>query len=541
MNLETLKNVFFIGTSEKVDELCASLKPRCIQPTDKLATIGGTTERLLYNSENDTYISQHMDVYKECPYCHELEKIDDFVTVNLPQQQWFRDEGKRNFTKTITLCRRCLESETVVVPEIAGNRYLLLNNPDTVPLVYPADSDHPDDLRIGFCSNHTRVRLRNNYFSNQSDFVDLASYDYENDRVVTYQHDVASAVLWHKSLTTTVYVPFSSATLLKSEVESHPETWVQCSECHRYYHHSLIENGKCPGCREVKIYNYHHWDGQLEFLKSDTDNPDEKTFFGTEVETCGHTENKQYVSPYQHIWHLEYDGSLGYGGFEMISQPMTLAYAKEHASEFETMFQELRDHDQKSHDTSCCGYHVHVSRSAFVDDDAVYRAVALVNKFQNQMQKFARRGSQHYCRYSRIADTFTRDDIVRIVRDGDRYDAVNLTNHGSKKNTIEFRIFRGTLNHVTYLATLEFVANIVKAANEGKSFVKFGELLEGEYIEQYISDRAKYDVTFDREETISFIGFNLGRKFNELCNGTLPVNDFIAAVNSAFAMEGGAA
>lgn len=280
MNLETLKNEFFIGDEEKVNELCASLKSDCIQSTDKTVTINGTAERLLYNSEDDSYISQHMDIYKECPYCHKLEKVDDFVTVDLEFHQWFRPEGKRDTATTITLCRRCLESETVVVPEYKWGKYLILNNRDTVPFIYPADDNHPNDLRIGFCSNSERLTGGYNPYLNSEFFTDVQIYDYEKDRYVSYKHDVDwndltyydyynfetgelvpckqahSLVLWHKSLVAKVFMPYDNLelTLPKVEIESHPETWVRCSQCGKYYHHSLIENGKCFDCRSVKIH-----------------------------------------------------------------------------------------------------------------------------------------------------------------------------------------------------------------------------------------------------------------------------------------------
>ena len=44
----------------------------------------------------------------------------------------------------------------------------------------------------------------------------------------------------------------------------------------------------------------------------------------------------------------------------------------------------------------------------------------------------------------------------------DRYHAINLTN----RNTIEFRMFRGTLNIETFFATLQLVDNIVRYVKE---------------------------------------------------------------------------
>jgi len=45
---------------------------------------------------------------------------------------------------------------------------------------------------------------------------------------------------------------------------------------------------------------------------------------------------------------------------------------------------------------------------------------------------------------------------------GTRYQAVNFEN----RNTVEFRLFRGTLNYTTFMATLEIVDALVHWANQ---------------------------------------------------------------------------
>ena len=49
-------------------------------------------------------------------------------------------------------------------------------------------------------------------------------------------------------------------------------------------------------------------------------------------------------------------------------------------------------------------------------------------------------------------------ELLETAKSADRYYAVNLSNH----TTIEFRVFRGTLNINTFMATLQFVESVIQ-------------------------------------------------------------------------------
>ena len=76
----------------------------------------------------------------------------------------------------------------------------------------------------------------------------------------------------------------------------------------------------------------------------------------------------------------------------------------------------------------------------------------------NWAQKLSRGDDDEY---SEDHDELIRELNIKkdeLECDGDRYMAVNLTN----ANTIEFRLFRGTLNPTAFFAALELVDVIVK-------------------------------------------------------------------------------
>ena len=113
--------------------------------------------------------------------------------------------------------------------------------------------------------------------------------------------------------------------------------------------------------------------------------------------------------------------------------------------------------------------HVHVNRSAFGEtrerqEEVVARIVHFVEKNWWEMVKFSRRTESNlnrwaarYCSISEeVQETYKKAKDKRLGR----YVAVNLENY----DTIEFRLFRGTLRYKTFAATLQLVEQICKLA-----------------------------------------------------------------------------
>ena len=59
-------------------------------------------------------------------------------------------------------------------------------------------------------------------------------------------------------------------------------------------------------------------------------------------------------------------------------------------------------------------------------------------------------------RTEKLTDPEIQKELLDTAKNSERYYAVNLQN----EDTVEFRIFRGTLNYNTFLATLQFVYNL---------------------------------------------------------------------------------
>ena len=219
----------------------------------------------------------------------------------------------------------------------------------------------------------------------------------------------------------------------------------------------------------------------------------------------------------------------------MISQPMTLAYIKANYDRIKSVLDALANAGMKSHDAAHCGLHIHTSRKAYKDINAVKRAGGIVNALREEMYKFARRdNSCSYCTYTDIGDAPTDEELDRLLS-LDRYNAVNFTNMSSdRKQTIEYRIFRGTLNATTLLASVELVNNIVKLANSSKIAVSFGDLLEGgDYIPKYVESRNNARIVFDGNKTVYF--GNINNSFAKVKELVRKNDGFLEALNNFLA------
>jgi len=131
------------------------------------------------------------------------------------------------------------------------------------------------------------------------------------------------------------------------------------------------------------------------------------------------------------------------------------------------LFDWLTKHKYRSHDTTTCGMHVHINRDYFGTDKlsqdlCISKVLYLFEKYWDKVELIARRKSNGYARRFRLEEDETPIDLYAKSQSSDKYGAINLKH----KNTVEIRIFKGTLNYSTYICTLEFVSVMTKIAKE---------------------------------------------------------------------------
>lgn len=273
-----------------------------------------------------------------------------------------------------------------------------------------------------------------------------------------------------------------------------------CNGCDNLNHNDNLSRFRgesyCQNCVDNNVYtcdncNEEYWDGDdhdcqdrsgaggviMEYhekpepcffgKKSDKD----RIFFGIELEVelirgdrfdCA----AEVQSALGNRAYIKHDGSLNYG-FEIVTHPHTLeSFQKEFGWQHLTNFRKM---GLRSWDTDTCGLHVHVSRSAFGEDEMydnrtvnwdrhyekrqihVIRFMKLIYDNQRQITRLAGRHSLSY------ANFLDKGNVVRKMKgvrdEGGRHSAINTYND----NTLEVRVFRGSLVPERVLSAIELV------------------------------------------------------------------------------------
>ena len=167
----------------------------------------------------------------------------------------------------------------------------------------------------------------------------------------------------------------------------------------------------------------------------------------------------------EHIY-CKHDGSLD-SGLEFVSYPADLGYHKNNIA-WKELCERAIHLGYKSHMCGTCGLHVHVSREALGDtlvkqEEAIARILYFVEAHFNEMFRFSRRTEAQLNKWARrYGLKESPGQVLDHAKNSNlgRYTAVNLMNY----STIEFRLFRGTLKYQSFIAALQMVNEICKAA-----------------------------------------------------------------------------
>lgn len=172
--------------------------------------------------------------------------------------------------------------------------------------------------------------------------------------------------------------------------------------------------------------------------------PADMPFYGLEVEaeSMGNTlqsiERRIRIDP---VWYAKHDGSLR-SGAEFVSHPGTFKAWMQHDFGLLT---DLQGIGWRSYDTTTCGMHVHIRRTAF-SQLGIVKLMRLFRVHQDLFLKLSRRRNRdalnQFSRINTRTDGELRELASRDWSHQERYAAVNLEN----KHTVEIRIFRGTLD-----------------------------------------------------------------------------------------------
>lgn len=289
-----------------------------------------------------------------------------------------------------------------------------------------------------------------------------------------------------------------------------------CEDCEEYYHIDELQYGEddylyCNNCIEDHkghIKSYH--DHKCEYLNNNKITNEEEPYnltFGIELEvessnytSCSEMSTILYESM-EEFTVYESDGSLT-DGFEIITVPFDNKYYEAEGKELLiNMLDLLIENKFKSHDTSTCGYHIHVGRHGLGKNygerlNTIMNINLICEYFKEELTTLSRRKESQINRWAKFLtsgiskEDLTTDKVEELVKNNkQRYSAINLNN----EPTIEFRIFRGTLKKETFLAALELVHNICKYSlendiiyNNDLDFYTIATYEKNEYIKDYL-------------------------------------------------------
>ena len=302
-----------------------------------------------------------------------------------------------------------------------------------------------------------------------------------------------------------------------------------CNECEDYTYESYSFNGDtfCEHCYNERFYNCGECD-ELYDTHRGHDCP-ESEYFEDEsnllIHSYGYKPSPEFFG--QGKWHLGFeleveafngvskhdgattaqihlgsraymkeDGSLN-NGFEIVTHPHTLeSYNKDFNWGF---LAGLQTSGFRSWNTTTCGLHVHVSRTAFspygfrtrseqilLRQAHELRFMKLIYDNQRQVERIAGRTE---CHYSNFGD---KGSLVPKVKSGyqsnGRYSAVNTDNHA----TLEVRVFRGSLKEVRVRSALEFVHAGVEYTRDLKVNGKNNALAWSKFVAWVVANEDNY-------------------------------------------------
>ena len=276
----------------------------------------------------------------------------------------------------------------------------------------------------------------------------------------------------------------------------------KCSKCKKL-HFAFNQEDKekpnyCDTCFNRSIDGYHHAQTSYPFYAVNKDGKNYKTkrncyegkFLGLELEMEFNSKPNQRFYKYalleiletaRNEVYFETDGSLHNNGAELITYPHTIDAM--YNIDWKELLKIARTSGGISHNTGRCGLHLHFNKKFFGENTStqtenIAKILVFYSLWWKDLVRFSRRDSEqlHWAEKFDLTNERgdkTKPEVKKSIeasakniaggRHYSRYQAVNLA---TGRDTIEFRLMRGTLNYDTFMATLDFSINLVKKSTE---------------------------------------------------------------------------
>ena len=411
-----------------------------------------------------------------CERCGELHDVDDLRAVHMDDgtMQYWCDDCVDLYAVKCERCGELYDSEESLhdVTGEYGDRLLWC---DICVDDHAYTCDHCGEL----CETPVTVNVMSNWRTSYEEWCPNCA-----DDDATECDDCGE--LWSNSYVTSYEMYNGEIRILCDDCRGN--WYYVCEDCGRLVHgddsvyNEEDDRTYCPSCAEDHdaLQSYGHtggtyfWQDDLTSVISWHMDPTQRhnLYLGIELET----DNNDHAGLLARDIIDEVgndrvcckrDGSLHCNGVEIVSQPMTpLCHLQ--SGMWENIVGLVCVHHGTSHDAGTCGLHIHISRGYFTCETPAYRIDRLFHRFRSEMVNFSRRRDFYYCHLSEydelgdIAELKARKEKwLNNKWNSNRYVAVNDEN----AETIEIRLWRGTLNPTTLRATIEFTAALAIVAN----------------------------------------------------------------------------
>lgn len=144
-------------------------------------------------------------------------------------------------------------------------------------------------------------------------------------------------------------------------------------------------------------------------------------------------------------------GACGHPGFEIVTHPLGLDWIRE--NRVAEKMCAAKEYGFKSWETDTCGMHIHVGKNHF-SQRTLFRALNFVNRHRPFILRMSQRTENEFDEWSALLSRRHVDfrELARTKSYCERT-AISL----EPDNTVEFRLFRGTLDESLFMKNVEFV------------------------------------------------------------------------------------
>ncbi len=305
-------------------------------------------------------------------------------------------------------------------------------------------------------------------------------------------------------------------------VSCREDNYSYCENCDEMINNNDMDGDYCRSCTEDEdcgcddcsshgIIHYYGYKPELNFYKT----PDEKEnslYLGIELETESREGNTNEQADTlinldgnedEKLFFLGFDSTID-RGFELITHPATVKY---HLTCFpwRTICKTMIDMGARSHNTNTCGFHIHVNKNYFTQSELVKLGL-FVHSLEKPLSFLSRRKRFNWGKFKDI-----KNGKNKIHKNDDRYEAINFQN----PKTIEFRLYKGTLNFNTVLGTIDLtdaICHFIKHIGPAKIVNKKEETWK-DFIEFAKNNKHKYFIKYMKLRQESH-GENLSKEYH---------------------------